>query len=198
MALAIGRVVAASSWASIALPEMAAAAADSDAVFPLLEDPPMGFQIKQTRNILKGTERWLWGNRPGIHREVTSSARGCLNELQWLTHYRNRIVHDEWYPDERVGDGDGLLGRRATRFGKEDVFSRRATFHRAAYSFYWATSCINHVTQSIQSFRDDPESTLWETNLRNGAHALTKLCSRRSSAEAGRDADWPWLERPSA
>lgn len=198
IASAIGRVVATSAWATIALQEMASAIAGSTSVFFLMEDGTMGTQIKQTRSLIQGPERWTsQGAAAHLRPECRDAAMECLSLLEWLTRFRNRIVHDEWYPDERVGDGDGLLGRRATRFGKVEVLSRRATFHRVAYSFYVATQCVNHTTTAVYSLRDQPEAPFWEMYLSQARDSLRTLAARRKDADAQSDAEWLWLERPS-
>lgn len=193
---AIGRVVATSAWATIALQEMAAAVAGSDMLYFLMEDATMGTQIKQTKALIEGPERWTsMVDGPPLTRESRDAALDCLSLLAWLTPFRNRIVHDAWYPDERLS-ADGVLGRRATRFGRLEVLSRRATFHRIAYSFFLATKCLNETTLAVHALRDRPAEGFGTTHLQNATAALTTLAARRQASDRGRDPDWLWSQSP--
>lgn len=197
MTSAIGRVVATSAWATIALQELAVALADSEYVYFLMEDSTMGGQINQVENLIKGPKRWSWSSKASpLHRESEEVALQCLVPLRRLSLYRNRIVHDEWYPDLRWGYTDGLLGRRATRYGKNEILSRRVTFHRVAYSLSIATESLNHTAIAVRDLRGSGQLGLDE--LRLARDCLATLDRRRLDAEAGRDPEWRWLERPSA
>lgn len=207
MLAAIGQVSVHSARASRQLQQLVAMVAGTDLAHLMLEDLTLGAQVKHAQAVLTMPNDKFIG-AAHLEPEVRDLAVYGLTTLATLTTFRNRVIHDHWYPDPTDEWPDGLKGMRPTRFSRATIYSSVRAFLRLGEVIGTTSALLSSVWLAVPEWRPAPEGTILARypdlyppgssipHTRTARGLRDKLEALFAQMESGGLPGWRWDEVP--
>lgn len=201
MLAGIGNVAMNSGHASQAVQQMIEVVSGTGLIYFIMRDAPLGSQVKDARTMVAkaGTNEWI--RHPPVDIEVRDLILKTLGALGRLVDYRNRIIHDIWWPAPTNSQPKGIHGNRATRWGKETVTSNVKSLHQVANTFFLVAATLGAAERALVDLRrlgDSPASWQRTDAMRELLGYDRDLTARMTSIETGTLDGWLWVKTPYA
>lgn len=195
MLAAIGDVTMSSGHASMALQQMAEAMTGTGLIYFILRDGTLGTQVKHVRTMVEQATTNEWIRHPPMDTEARAMVLSTLKVMEKLVNWRNRVVHDVWEPAPSENWPDGLLGYRATRWGKEHVKTTVGSLHLLGKTFFLVACVLGDAGRAIEVLRSrEQDATMAHRNdpLRSARGYHRDLIARATAMESGQQEGWRW------
>lgn len=187
----IGAVALNSGWASMALQQFAEALTGSTLVQVMLGDRTFGHQVAAVREVVRNVEPVTFPV-PQLNLDMLQVGTHAIDAMSELVKRRNRVVHDVWTPEPAPGCSDGVLGHRATQWGREIVRTNVRTFHSLGSSFFLVACVLGSAQHAINLLRSDEEGGPLDDHAIEVRGYHRDLQRRMAEIDAGTLPGWRW------